>query len=120
MAEGCVWPAQTNFGGGLGSAKRSGASPSGGESAAPTINPQRILRIRRIRELESMVPEFVFYSAAAGGTGPCPALVRVKLNTLPLPGSLCTRMVSPMACRISFAMDRPNPEPELPCDLSTL
>ena len=51
----------------------------------------------------------------------CPAaLVRVKLKTLPLPGSLCTRMVSPMAWRISLAMDRPRPEPELPCDLSTL
>ena len=51
----------------------------------------------------------------------CPAaLVRVKLNTLPLPGSLCTRMVSPMAWRISLAIDRPRPEPELPCDLSTL
>ena len=28
-------------------------------SAMPTGNPQEILRIRRIRELQSMVPEFV-------------------------------------------------------------
>ena len=37
------------------------AQPAGSEwlSAMPTGNPQEILRIRRIRELQSMVPEFV-------------------------------------------------------------
>ena len=39
--------------------KRSGAFPSLPASAAPTNNPQGILRIRRIRELQFMVPEFV-------------------------------------------------------------
>ncbi len=35
------------------------------ESAMPTGNPQELLRIRRIRELQSMVPEFV---ARIGGS----------------------------------------------------
>ena len=37
------------------------AQPAGSKwlSAMPTGNPQEILRIRRIRELQSMVPEFV-------------------------------------------------------------
>ncbi len=45
---------QSNFGGVWGSAKRSGASPSGGESAMPTNNPQKILRIRRPWPLQFM------------------------------------------------------------------
>ena len=43
------------------------------ESAAPTLNPQGSLRIRRNWELESMVPNFVFRPAAATGSGHCPA-----------------------------------------------
>ena len=42
-----------------GSAKRSGASPSQRGGQRPPVNPQGTLRIRRIRELEFMVPEFV-------------------------------------------------------------
>ena len=41
------------------------ASPGLPESAMPTDNPQELLRIRRIRELQSMVPEFV---ARIGGS----------------------------------------------------
>ena len=41
------------------------ALPGLPESAMPTGNPQELLRIRRIRELQSMVPEFV---ARIGGS----------------------------------------------------
>ena len=44
-------------------AAASGSRPC--RPAAPTINPQGILRIRRIRELQFMVPEFV---ARTGGS----------------------------------------------------
>ena len=51
--------------GGWGSAKRSGASPSQHDSATPTNVFRGIPENRRIRELESMVPEFV---ARTGGS----------------------------------------------------
>ncbi len=49
---------RANFGGGLGEreAERSLPQPA---SAVPTLNPQGSLRIRRIRELQFVVPEFV-------------------------------------------------------------
>ena len=45
-------------------AQPAGASPSRG-GQCPPVNPQEILRIRRIRELQFMVPEFV---ASTGGS----------------------------------------------------
>ena len=47
--------------------------PPPAEAAAPPYNPQRILRIRRTQPLQFMAAGFVCYSAAAGGTGHCPA-----------------------------------------------
>ena len=65
MAEGYAWPALASGSGHCPPAAASACRLSSPESAAPTENPQRILRIRRNQPLQFMAADFVFCSAAA-------------------------------------------------------
>ena len=51
--------------------------------AAPAINPQGILRIRRIRELQFMVPEFVARTGGSKWQSALPTLEKLKRVGLP-------------------------------------
>ena len=52
-------------------------------SAVPTLNPQGNLRIRRIRELKFMVPEFVARTGGSQCVQAQPALEKLKRAGLP-------------------------------------
>ena len=62
-------------------AAASGSRPC--RPAAPTINPQGTLRIRRIRELQFMVPEFVARTGGSQCVQAQPALEKLKRAGLP-------------------------------------
>ena len=76
MAEGFVRPPRQQVGAGS-ACRQSAARP----------------QIRRIRELQSMVPGFVFYSAAASGSRPCRPAAS---------GSRPCRPAAASACRLSL------------------
>ena len=63
-------------------AQPAGASPSRGRQRLP-VNPQEILRIRRIRELQFMVPEFVARTGGSQCVQAQPALEKLKRAGLP-------------------------------------
>ena len=62
-------------------AAASGSRPC--RPAVPTFNPQGTLRIRRIRELQFMVPEFVARTGGSQCVQAQPALEKLKRAGLP-------------------------------------
>ena len=81
------------------------AGASSWQSAAPTYNPQEILRIQRNQPLQSMAAGFVCYPAAAGGCRHCrPAASGCRL----------TRPLSLLRRQLPFQVSLDSAQPCLP------
>ena len=108
----CVAPAAASGSGHCPPAAASACRLSSPESAAPTENPQRILRIRRNQPLQFMAADFVFCSAAASACRlSLPGLITSRCPSRCRSNSSCRTRRSRNHSRIRGSMDCPqNPE----------